>query len=138
MVNMLNYFWSKNDKLVKSQIPMAKKKASKSQGAQILSDDFYLAYHEETKDLAQHRIWTSKEVFLRMSHNYLKSIFILIFIRSANVNDLLFAKIPRSGINSFLRSHQKCQKNNVAVINIFQHTRNFGKYNTGNFSKQID
>ena len=31
------------------------------QGAQILSDDLRLAYHEETKDEAQHRIWTFYE-----------------------------------------------------------------------------
>ena len=44
---------------------MAKKKAPPNlknwQGAQILSDDLYLAYHEETKDEAQHRIWTFYE-----------------------------------------------------------------------------
>jgi hypothetical protein len=28
------------------------------QNLKILSDDLYLAYHEETKDAAQHRIWT--------------------------------------------------------------------------------
>ncbi|MCD6586822.1 MAG: hypothetical protein J7K96_13785, partial [Desulfobacteraceae bacterium] len=31
------------------------------QGAQILSDDSYLAYFEETKNAAQHRIWTFYE-----------------------------------------------------------------------------
>ena len=31
------------------------------QGAQILSDDSYLAYYEETKDVAQQRIWTFYE-----------------------------------------------------------------------------
>ena len=55
----------KYDKLVKSQIPMAKKKAppilQNWRGAQILSDDLYLAYYEETKDAAQQRIWTFYE-----------------------------------------------------------------------------
>jgi len=36
---------------------MAKKKIQ-IRGAQILSDDLYLAYHEEMKDQAQQRIWT--------------------------------------------------------------------------------
>ncbi|MDA3897907.1 MAG: hypothetical protein PF482_17380 [Desulfobacteraceae bacterium] len=44
---------------------MAKKKAppflSNWQGVQILSDDLYLAYHEETKGAAQQRIWTFYE-----------------------------------------------------------------------------
>jgi len=31
------------------------------QGAQILSDDLYLAYFEDTKDAAQQRIWTFYE-----------------------------------------------------------------------------
>jgi len=39
---------------------MAKKKAP-IQGAQILSDDLYLSYYEETKDEAQHRIWAFYE-----------------------------------------------------------------------------
>ncbi|MCD6584500.1 MAG: hypothetical protein J7K96_01940, partial [Desulfobacteraceae bacterium] len=33
-------------------------------GAQILSDDSYLAYFEETKDVAQQRIWTFYEAIL--------------------------------------------------------------------------
>jgi hypothetical protein len=44
---------------------MAKKKASPIllnwQGAQILSDDLYLSYHEETKNAAQRRSWTFYE-----------------------------------------------------------------------------
>jgi len=34
------------------------KKKDQIQGAQILRDDSYLAYFEETKNVAQHRIWT--------------------------------------------------------------------------------
>ena len=39
---------------------MAKKKLQ-IQGAQILSDNSYLVYFEETKNAAQHRIWTFYE-----------------------------------------------------------------------------
>ena len=39
---------------------MAKKKYQ-IRGAQILSDDLYLAYYEETKNAAQQRIWTFYE-----------------------------------------------------------------------------
>jgi hypothetical protein len=39
---------------------MAKKKVQ-IQGAQILRDDLYFLYHEETKDAAQHRIWAFYE-----------------------------------------------------------------------------
>jgi hypothetical protein len=34
------------------------------QGAQILRDDLYLTYHEETKDVAQQRIWTFYEAII--------------------------------------------------------------------------
>ena len=55
----------KYDKLVKSRFLMANKKAPPNlknwRGAQILSDDLYLAYHEEAKDEAQQRIWTFYE-----------------------------------------------------------------------------
>jgi len=44
---------------------MAKKKAPPNlnnwQGAQILSDDTYFSYFEETKDAAQRRSWTFYE-----------------------------------------------------------------------------
>ena len=54
-----------SDKLVKSKILMAKKKVHQCyknwQGAQILSDDTYFSYFEETKDAAQHRTWTFYE-----------------------------------------------------------------------------
>jgi len=54
-----------HDGTVKSRIQTAKKKAPPNlinwRGAQILSDDLYLAYHEETKDEAQQRIWTFYE-----------------------------------------------------------------------------
>jgi len=53
------------DSLVKIQIPTAKYKSSPNlknwQGAQILSDDSYLVYFEETKKAAQQRIWTFYE-----------------------------------------------------------------------------
>jgi len=42
---------------------MAKKKLQ-IRGAQILSDDSYLAYFEETKDAAQQRIWTFYEAII--------------------------------------------------------------------------
>lgn len=61
--------WSvnNNDKLVKNQISMAKKK-DQIQGAQILCNDPYLTYFKETKDVAQRRSWTfpeaiKKEIF---------------------------------------------------------------------------
>jgi len=39
---------------------MAQKKVQ-IQGAQILSDNSYLAYFEKTRNAAQHRIWTFYE-----------------------------------------------------------------------------
>ncbi|MGB9498833.1 MAG: hypothetical protein ACKVE4_03590 [Dissulfuribacterales bacterium] len=47
---------------------------------------------------------------MSIRYNLLKNMTILIYIRSAKENDLLPAKIPRSGINSFLRSHQRWLK----------------------------
>ncbi|MGB9500192.1 MAG: hypothetical protein ACKVE4_10705 [Dissulfuribacterales bacterium] len=44
----------------KKKISMAKKKVQ-IQGAQILSDDTYFSYFEETKDAAQRRSWTFYE-----------------------------------------------------------------------------
>jgi hypothetical protein len=36
-------------------------------GAQILSDDSYLAYYEEAKDAAQQKIWTFYEAIIFIS-----------------------------------------------------------------------
>jgi len=47
---------------------MAKKNVQ-IQGAQILSNNLYLAYHEATKDAAQHRIWTFYEAIKIDCHN---------------------------------------------------------------------
>ena len=38
--------------------------------AQILSDDLYLAYYEETKDAAQQRIWTFYQAIMISIFNY--------------------------------------------------------------------
>ena len=47
---------------------MAKKKVQ-IQGAQILSDDSYFSYFEETKDAAQRRSWTFYEAIRIKQYN---------------------------------------------------------------------
>jgi len=49
-----------DDSLLKSPISTVKKNVQ-IQDAQILSDDKYFSYFEETKDVAQRRIWTFYE-----------------------------------------------------------------------------
>jgi len=64
---------------------MAKKKASPIiqnwQGAQILSDDLYLAYHEESKDAAQQRIWTFCEAIIIDSMDFVIFKYVPILIK---------------------------------------------------------
>ena len=45
---------------------MAKEKVQ-IQGAQILSDDTYFSYFEETKDAAQRRSWTFYEAIISLT-----------------------------------------------------------------------
>ena len=49
-----------DDSLLKSPISTVKKNVQ-IQDAQILSDDKYFSYFEETKDVAQRRSWTFYE-----------------------------------------------------------------------------
>ena len=75
-----------SDKLVKSKILMAKKKVQ-IQGAQILSDDTYFSYVEETKDAVQPKAKIDFRLFTKPSSVFffdkLYSCFLAFFVNRA-------------------------------------------------------